>query len=469
MENLVTNLQSSKMSLEDQLTHEVQKQSMLSHTAQDSQALWEEELKSRSKLGLRLAELDKEKEDLSTQMVIEKKKAKKIAEQKKAVDTRLDQEMNRNTELQKEMYRLRTLLKTAKKKLRDQDVGGAEFVSPMSSLRMEQGRHGQAEGSFGRMKEKVDDLQVELEKAGSRRSQLEKANGDLKDQLASMRSSSCSSDQLERSKRQLEEEVLDLRRRMEASQTEQGHAEQYRRDAEERARYEVKQKLEQVNVFLQSQAASQEALDQIKAANESSLRSQLEQKIRELEMELCRARTTHHDGLHQRDSTRTEMERYRQLYTEELRHRKSLAAKLERANGRLGEANSKLLNERGKSLIAGGIASGSLGGPSLDVGSLGSPAHYGATLGPLNRSLGLGLSLLSPVTEGQNSRVEDYLAKMQSELDRNISKELNSATAELDVTSARVSPVGSASRVELDPVSRATQQYLEVLKMNSMI
>lgn len=39
------------------------------------------------------------------QMEIEKKKAKKIAEQKKAVDARLDQEMNRNTELQKEMYR----------------------------------------------------------------------------------------------------------------------------------------------------------------------------------------------------------------------------------------------------------------------------------------------------------------------------------------------------------------------------
>ncbi|XP_034391748.1 ankyrin repeat domain-containing protein 36C isoform X1 [Cyclopterus lumpus] len=469
LENLVTNLQSSKMSLEDQLTHEVQKQSLLSHTAQDSQALWEEELKSRSKLSLRLAELEKEKGDLSTQMVIEKKKAKKIAEQKKAVDTRLDQEMNRNTELQKEMYRLRTLLKTAKKKLRDQDTGGAEFGSPMSSLRMDQGRHGQAEGSFGRMKDKVDDLQVELEKEGSRRSQLEKVNGDLKDQLASLKSSSSSSDQLERSKRQLEEEVLDLRRRMEASQMEQSHVEQYRLDAEERARYEIKQKLEQVNIFLQSQAASQEALDQIKAANETNLRSQLEQKIRELEGELGRARTTHHDSLNQRDSTRTELERYRQLYTEELRLRKSLVAKLERANSRLAEANSKLLNERSKSLITSGIANGSLGGPSLDVGSLGSPAHYGATLGPLNRSLGLGLSLLSPVTEGQNSRVEDYLARMQSELDRNISKELNSATAELDVTSARLSPVGSASRVELDPVSRATQQYLEVLKMNNMI
>lgn len=88
---------------------------------------------------------------------------------------------------------------------------------------------------------------------------------------------------------------------------------------------------------------------------------------------------------------------------------------------------------------------------------------------------------------------------MQRELDRNISKELSSgewseavcveassetqacssnqmvnffwssATAELDATSVRMSPVGSASRMELDPISRVTQQYLEVLKKNNRI
>ncbi|XP_028287089.1 ankyrin repeat domain-containing protein 26 [Parambassis ranga] len=468
LEDLVTNLQSSKMTLEDQLSREVQKQSVLSHTAQDSQAMWEEELKSRSKLGLRLAELEKEKGELSSQMEIEKKKAKKVAEQKKAVDTRLDQEMKRNTELQKEMYRLRTLLKTAKKKLQNQDPGG-EFSSPLGSLRMDLGRHNQADGSYGRMKEKVDDLQVQLEKEASRRSQLEKVNGELKDQMASLKSMNRSNDQLERSKRQLEEEVLDLRRRLEAAQVEQSHLEQYRRDAEERARQEIQQKLEQVNLFLQSQAASQEALDQIKAANEANLRSQLEEKIQKLEGELGRARTTQQDNITQRDSARTELDRFRQLYREELHLRKSLAAKLDRANSRLSEANSKLLNERSRSLITTNIANGTLGGPPLDMGSLGSTANYGASLGPLNRSLGLGLSLLSPVTDAQNSRVEDYLAKMQSELDRNISKELSSATAELDATSARVSPVGAASRGELDAVSRATQQYLEVLKKNYMI
>lgn len=83
--------------------------------------------------------------------------------------------------------------------------------------------------------------------------------------------------------------------------------------------------------LFQSQAASQEALDQIKAANEASLRSQLEQRIRELEGELGRARISQQESVNQRESSRTELERFRQLYTEELHLRKSLAAKLERS------------------------------------------------------------------------------------------------------------------------------------------
>lgn len=88
------------------------------------------------------------------------------------------------------------------------------------------------------------------------------------------------------------------------------------------------------NLFLlivsQSQAASQEASERIKSANEIKLRSQFEQKIQEMEVELSRARTSQQDSLNQRESTRSELDRYRQLYTEELRLRKSLATKLER-------------------------------------------------------------------------------------------------------------------------------------------
>lgn len=94
----------------------------------------------------------------------------------------------------------------------------------------------------------VEELQAQLETEASRRSQLERANGQLKEQLASLNSLGHSSEQLERSRRQLEEELLELRRRLEA---EHSQAEQFRRDVEERARQEVQQKLEQVNLFLQ--------------------------------------------------------------------------------------------------------------------------------------------------------------------------------------------------------------------------
>lgn len=50
--------------------------------------------------------------------------------------------------------RLRTLVKTAKKKLREQE--GGELGSPFGSLRGEMGhRHSEAEGAISRMKTKV--------------------------------------------------------------------------------------------------------------------------------------------------------------------------------------------------------------------------------------------------------------------------------------------------------------------------
>ncbi|KAJ8261949.1 hypothetical protein GJAV_G00160340 [Gymnothorax javanicus] len=475
LEGLVTDLQGAKINLEDQLTREVQKQNVLSHNAQDSHQLWEEELKGRSRLGLRLAELEKEKEDLSTQVEMERKKAKKLAELKKSVDVRLEQEMQRNTDLQKETYRLKTLVKTAKKKLREQDSG--DLASPLGSLRGEMGhRQMDTETAVSRMKARVDELSLQLEKEALKSSRMEAVNSELKEQLSSLKSISKSHERLERSKRQLEEEVLSLRRQMDTGMMDPNQAEQYRRETEDRARQEIRQKLEEVNLFLQTQAASQEALEQIKAANEASLRAQLEQRIRDLDSELSRLRSSQQDSLSQRDSTKSELERYRELYSEELRLRKNLAAKLERSNERLAEANTRLLSERQrhKSLITGSIVNGSLAGPSLELGTLGSVGTYGATLGPLSRSLSLGGNFLSPVGEGHNSGVEAYLAKMQSELEKNITKELDSAAAEL-AGPARLSPVGSAAgslktlNVDQDPVTRATQQYLEVLKKNYMI
>ncbi|XP_039365061.1 ankyrin repeat domain-containing protein 7 isoform X12 [Mauremys reevesii] len=474
LEDLITGLQTAKINLEEQLNQQVQKQTMLSMTAKDTHNLWEEELKSRSKLGVRLSQLDREKAEMLEQFESERKKVKKLVELKRSVDVRLDQEMKRNSELQKECNGMKKLLKTAKKKLKEYENG--EGVSQFSFQGELKNRYSEMDNEVSRLRTKTDDLSKKLDIESKKSMQLESTNRDLREQLSSMKILHKNHEKLEKSKWQLEGEVAHLKHQVETNMMDHSQIEQYKREIEERARQEIRQKLEEVNLFLQTQAASQETLEQIRITNNASLRNQLEHRIRDLESELARIKNTQEDSVFQKQSTQTELERYKDLYLEELKIRKSLASKLDRANEKMAEANAKLLQERhrSKSLIANSIVNGSLSAsPVLDTTQLG---NLGNNL-TLNRSLGLGGSFINPTGNALSSknRVEAYLAKMQQELEKSITKELDQATAELETGSVRVSPVGSTDgssknlNVDQDPVSRATRQYQDVLKKNYMI
>ncbi|XP_015747036.2 ankyrin repeat domain-containing protein 26 [Python bivittatus] len=474
LEELITGLQTAKISLEEQLNHQVQKENMLSVTAQDAHNMWEEELKLKSKLGVRLSELDREKTELISQFENEKKKVKKVLELKRSMEIRLDQEMKRNSELQKEYHGIKKLLKTAKKKLKDYESG--ESSSQVSLHGEIKNKYSEIDIEIGKLRKKVDELSRHLEVESTRCTQLESTNCELHEQLSSMKILHKNHEKLERSKLQLEEEVANLKRQVQGNLIDLNQVEQYKREIEERARQEIRQKLEEVNFFLQTQAASQETLEQIRATSNASLRNQLENRIRDLESELGKLKNSQQDNILQKESTHTELEKYKGLYSEELKIRRSLGSKLDRANEKLAEANAKLIHERhkSKSLLANSFISGSLSSnPVLETVQIG---NLGSNLA-LNRSLSLGGGFLntSGTALASKNRVEAYLAKMQIELEKSITKELDQAKAELDAGSVRVSPVGSVDgssknpNKDQDQVSKATQQYLDVLKKNYMI
>ncbi|MFT7799303.1 ankyrin repeat domain-containing protein 26-like [Arapaima gigas] len=319
----------------------------------------------------------------------------------------------------------------------------------------------------------LEELSVQLDEETGKCKRLERVNEDLKEKLSNYKDLVKRHKQLERYKSQLEDKVASLQRQMKSEMMDRSQAEQYRREIVEQAQKEVRQKLEEVNLFLQNQAASHDALEQMKAANEASLRTQMEQRLQELEKELSALRSSHQDALSQRHSMQAELERFRELYAEELRLRKGLAAKLERSNERLTEAHTRLLTERqhSMSLISSGIANGSLSRPDLEVGA------FGAMLGHPNKKMALessGGSILGPGGDMQGSKVETYLAQMQNDLEKKISKELAHVMVEQDGspcmssggsgTGSQKSPAG-----DQDAINRATQQYLEVLKKNYLL
>ncbi|XP_063783290.1 ankyrin repeat domain-containing protein 26 isoform X4 [Pseudophryne corroboree] len=464
LEDLVTNLQSSKIGLEEKINNQVHKQTALSQSAHESHNLWEEELKSRSRLGIRLAELERSNSTLADQVGTEKKKVKKLVDMKKSIEERFDQEVKRNNDLQREVMGLKKLLKNTKKKLKEFEASDREQNNLKEGARSS---HHEMDSEVLKLKEKVEELSSHLEKESRKYMQLESATRDTHEQMSSMKILQKSNERLERSKRLLEEEVAELRRHIDSSKMDHGYMEKYKREIDERGRQEVQQKLEEVNLFFQ--------VEQMRAENDASIRNQLEHRIEDLESELNRLKSTQQENISHKDATQLELNRVKDLYAEEQRNRKSLTSKLERANERVAESNAKLLNERqrSKSLIASSFLSGSLvDSPVLDTSPL---ANLGNNL-TFSRSFGLGGSFFNSVSNDlAANRVESYIAKMQQELEKNITKELDQANAELDVGCTRVSPVGSIAgslrnlHNDQDPVSRAKQQYLEVLKKNYKI
>ncbi|KAF1632748.1 UNVERIFIED_CONTAM: Ankyrin repeat domain-containing protein 26, partial [Eudyptes pachyrhynchus] len=401
----------------------------------------------------------------------ERKKVKKLVELKRPVELRLDQEMKRNIELQKDCKRLKRLLNRTMKKLRVYEERVRE--SQLNLQGEMKNRYSEMVNEGGRLRTKVSELSQQLERESKKCMQLEAQNQDLREELSTMRGNH---EKLEKSKCQLKEEVANLKHRLETSMVDHSQIEQYKREMEERAGQEIRQKLQEVNLFLQTQAASQDRLEQIRASHHASLRNQLKHRIRDLEYELDRIKNTQQDSIFQKESTQAEVERYKELYLEEVKIRRCLANKLERANERLAEANAKLLQERhrSKSLIASSIVSGGLAAsPVLYSTELG---HLGNNLA-LNRSLSLGGSFLSPTGNALSSRnrVEAYVAKVRRELDEKITKELEQATAELETGSAGASPMVSTDgssknfHVDQDPLCRAIQEYRDVLTKNYLI
>ncbi|XP_075599664.1 ankyrin repeat domain-containing protein 26 isoform X17 [Balearica regulorum gibbericeps] len=453
----------------DKVEREMQNQNVLAWASKDAHSLWEEQLKSRYHLEERVAQLDREKAELLEQCESERKKVKKLAELKRPVELRLDQEMKRNIELQKDCKRLKRLLNRAMKKLRmyEERESQLHFQGEMKN------RYSEMVSEVGRLRTKVGELSQQLEIESKKCVQLEAQNQDLREELSTMHGNH---EKLEKSKCQLKEEVANLKHHLETNMVDHSQIEQYKKEMEERAGQEIRQKLQEVNLFLQTQAASQDRLEQIRANHHASLRNQLKHRIRDLECELDRIKNTQQDSIFQKESTQAEVERYKELYLEEVKIRRCLANKLERANERLAEANAKLLQERhrSKSLIAGSIVSGGLAA---------SPVLYSAELGclgnnlALNRSLSLGGSFLSPTRNALTSRnrVEAYVAKVRQELDEKITKELEQATAELEAGSAGASPMvsidGSSKNfhVDQDPLCRAVQEYRDVLTKNYLI
>ncbi|XP_044768349.1 ankyrin repeat domain-containing protein 26-like [Neomonachus schauinslandi] len=183
----------------------------------------------------------------------------------------------------------------------------------------------------------VDDLTAKLETVSSKCLYLDANNQLLTQELTSMKEMQKKYEKLEKNKKKLEKQVVTLRSHVEFSMVEDNKIEQYKWELEER-RLDITEKSKKANLFFQIQVESQESLGQIRETNNALIRNQMEIRIKDLEFELSRMKSS-------QDFYKTELEKYKQLYLEELKVRMSLTNELNKTNEKLAETSTKLLVE----------------------------------------------------------------------------------------------------------------------------
>ena len=210
----------------------------------------------------------------------------------------------------------------------------------------------------------------------------------------------------------------------------------------------------------QAHAASQENLEQLRERSNALIRSQVELRIKDLESELSMM------NIFQKDSNQAELEKYKQLYLEELEVKKSSANKLDKTKEKLAEVSTKLGMDKQQDRSC---LSTLTRRPVLESPCVG---NFNNTL-VLNRNLTPRANVLlsTSIPRPSNNSMETYLTKMQWELRKNITKELEKAVAEFKSGSYRVSLLGSTDESNLyqDLLLKTSQEYVHILKEKNMI
>ncbi|XP_044925124.1 ankyrin repeat domain-containing protein 26-like isoform X1 [Mustela putorius furo] len=281
-------------------------------------------------------------------------------------------------------------------------------------------------------KNQVDDLTAKLETVSSR-------NQVLIRELSSMKEIQTKCEKLEKNKKKLEQQVVNLRSCIEVNMFEYNKIEQYKEDFEETTRLNVAEKLKEVDLFLEMQVAFQESLAQIRENNYASVRSQMELRIKELEFELSKMKNS-------QDVTKIELDIYKHLYLEEVTHRMSLTNELNKTSA----ANMR---------------------PAPDL-PYGRNVNNNSSL--FNRNVAVRENMVTRTSNSRRSSndIDNYITKVQQELEETIARAAKEAAAEFKSgLSGEATSFEStfARHTDCDDVMKTYRENSEFLKQKDSI
>ncbi|KAJ7352868.1 hypothetical protein OS493_033131 [Desmophyllum pertusum] len=334
LEKLLSNVKGDSIELENRLQSESLSRNQHERDAEEHKELWEAEIRSRTKLGSKIAEMEKRLAEARVDIEEEKRKTRKALEMKKVLEAK-------TSDHQKDVVALKTQLKSYKRRFKEYEASG----SRIPSLRVEFDKERSAmESHITSLRRQLDNLSERLHQESENRSRVEHTCKQQQQELSATKQHEkrlhFDQERLEQTNRQLEEEVGRLKAFYENNFVEKGQLEAYKQELEAKSRFELNRKLEE--------AVAREKLDKMREANESKTRKELEMTITDLKSDVVKMRAGFHDSQTQKETRDAEAKRYKDLYESELKSKDKLANRLYKANEKMAESQALLNIERSR-------------------------------------------------------------------------------------------------------------------------
>ncbi|XP_052058994.1 ankyrin repeat domain-containing protein 26-like isoform X3 [Mytilus californianus] len=378
MEALCSNLKSANNMLEDKREHvqsdnsmddEVTTRVLLTQEAEENKELWEKEVISRSKLGLRVSQYEKQRQEALSHLEEERRKARKATEKVKIAETKLEAEQEKNVELQKELATMKGYLKMAKRKLKDPESVLDTSDSRVNTIITEFDKERLTmEGTLSEARQQIASLQQTLESEADEKEKLHSKNVHLQTKIASLKHLEKNVDKLENSKYKLEEDYKMYKAKIENSYVNKDELNQKEKELEAHYRLQLNRKLDEINNYLEQQARARERLDNSRDETEYKIKD----ARRKLEDENTSLKIQNEQIKAQKDSKEMEAKRFRDLYDSEMQWRMRLSEQLVRTTDKAYGYKSKLVSaERQRGRIQNNLSfSSPVNGNALDYSRL---------------------------------------------------------------------------------------------------
>ncbi|XP_071816404.1 uncharacterized protein [Apostichopus japonicus] len=433
LEVIYSELRNTNVHIGEQLSVESAARNLMSQEVEDHKELWESEIKSKSKLGLRLAQLQRFRVNQQGHIEEEKRKTVRALEVKKQLDGKLESEKERNHQLSQTVLLLKSKLKLAKRRLKELEVPEAKIQTLQTEFERERFNF---EAALATQRKQLENCNEKLESEMTARQKLEKKNASAQLELASLQSLQKKKSDLMKANKNLENELAQTKKNMHENYIEKKELELYKNNLDLQTKVHLNERLAQVNNYLDEQTSSRDLMDKTQQNFAADLRNKLEESLTELKSELASVKSSKSEMTIKKETLETELQRCKALFKQECEKGQRLEEELENLQRKVTELESRVRIEQQKVLQ-----------------QRSEPPHQQTASPQQHRQ-----------QQQQRKGVDDIAHEVREELNRSISRHMEGASAEFDFQiKARSSVLGT------DSVASPGSSYLAVLKKNYFV